>query len=150
MAIEMLTILLVAAGISLLSALFHKFFVNQNDLKQMKNEMKYQKERANAAKKRGDKGVEAEASKEMMSLSGKQMKMTMKPLMYTMIVVIVILGWLSTTYAESVINLPIPMPTLSWAFPFVSLTTEYSWFFWYIIVSVPTTFAFRKLLGLEQ
>ena len=150
MSMEMIIVFLVAVAISLVSALFHRFFVNQNDLKQMKNEINYQKERGKKARKSGDKGVEAESSRELMSLSGKQMKLTMKPLMYTMIIVMIVLGWLSTTYVETIINLPISMPLTSWAFPFITMTTQYNWFFWYIIVSIPTTFLFRKLLGIEQ
>lgn len=146
---DMIIVFLAASAISLVSALLHKFLVNQNELKQLKNEVKYQKERASKAKKEGNSGVESEANRELMGLSGKQMKMTMKPLMFTMIFVLVILGWMNASYTDILINLPISMPILSWDFPFVTLTTQYNWFFWYIAASIPTTFFFRKMLGLE-
>ena len=149
MIVDMLIILCAALGISLISSLLHRFLINQNDVRQLKNEIKYQKERSDKARKSGDKGVETEASKELMGLSGKQMKLTMKPLMYTMIVVIAILGFMSSTYGEVIIDLPISMPTLSWAFPFLAFTKQYSWFFWYILASIPATFLFRKMLGIE-
>ncbi|MFH1445681.1 MAG: EMC3/TMCO1 family protein [Nanoarchaeota archaeon] len=149
MAIEMLIVLAAALVISLISAVLHKIFVNQNDLKQLKNDVKYQKQRGDEARKRGDKDTESAASKDLMALSGKQMKLTMKPLMYSMIFVIVILGFLSTNYTELIIKLPILMPGLSWTFPFIIFISEYNWFFWYIIVSVPSTFFFRKMLGVE-
>ena len=149
MVVEMIIILLVATVISLISALLNRFLIKQSDLKQVKNEIKFQKERSDKARKEGNTAAQAEASKEMMKLSGKQMRMSMKPLMVSMLFVVVILGWLSVGYSEAMINLPISMPSLSWAFPFIILTTQYNWFFWYILTSIPTALFFRKILNVE-
>ena len=116
MVVEMIVILLVAAVISLVSALLNRLLIKQSDLKQLKNEIKFQKERSDKARKEGNTAAQAEASKEMMKLSGKQMRMSMKPLMVSMLFVVFILGWLSVGYSEAMISLPISMPTLSWHF----------------------------------
>lgn len=44
---------------------------------------------------------------------------------------------------------PFPVPLTTFSFPFIYVTNQLSWFWVYLLITLPTTFLFRKLLGAE-
>lgn len=78
----------ISAGISLLISLLYKIFMDQEEIKEVKEKMNELKEKSEEAK---EKGKEEEASKhmqEMMKHSSKQFKMQLKPMAVTFLVII--------------------------------------------------------------
>ena len=68
-----------------------------------------------------------ELNKQMMEDMPEQMKHSFKPMLVTMVPIIIMFGWLRANFAEI---LP-------------------SWFWWYIISSIIFSISLRKIFGLQ-
>ena len=74
---------------------------------------------------------------EILALTNKQMKMTFKPMLVSMMFVILLFPWLKLAFVGPIVTLPVE----------ILGRTTFGWFLWYIIISMPFSMAFRKLLG---
>jgi len=130
---------LASAVIVFMISVFYRFLINQNELREIKSRIKEKQ----ATVKELQKTNPQEANKtltEVMSLSNKQMRMTMKPMFLTLIIVGVILPYFPQIYPGAVVKLPFYLPYFE---------SDFGWLAWYILVSVPLGQLFRKLLGAE-
>jgi len=134
MAAEIVMILVYTLALSLVVAILYKLLTNQDEMKKVKEEMKYFKERADQARKDGDTTKMNQYTNDMLKISSKQFKHTMKPMFASMFVFIIVLGWFGVAFGEVLINTP-----------FAGF--QLSWFYWYIIIAIPATMVFRKLMG---
>jgi uncharacterized membrane protein (DUF106 family) len=133
-------VLLVSVGISLLTVLISKFATDQNAIKNLKSEMKGMNARIKKAQKAGDTKEMNRLSGDMMKLSSKQLHMNMKPMMISLIFFMGVLWFFGAYYTELVVASPVSIPFVG---------SELGWFHWYIIIVLPGSFLFRKLLGVE-
>ena len=132
-------VLIVSVLLSVVMSVLYRFLVNPEEIRKIKREMEFYKEKANKAQKAGDKAEMSKYTNDMLKLSSKQMGKTMKPMFASMIIFFIALSWLAGTYGEMMVNLPFSI------FGF----TELNWFWWYLIITFPCTILFRKLLGVE-
>ena len=132
-------VLIVSVILSLVMSILYRVLVNPEDIRKIKREMEFYKEKANKAQKSGDKAEMNKCTNEMLKMSSKQMGKTMKPMFASMIIFFVVLSWLAGTYGEMMVSLPFTI------FGF----TELNWFWWYLIITFPCTILFRKALGVE-
>jgi len=210
-----------ALAISFIISVIYRVFTKPSEIKQLKKDMKFYRDKSKEAQKKKDTKKSNEYMKEMMKLSQKQMKSTMKPMFITMGVVIILLGFMNTSYSgvivgtsrtsdtvsmgyfsygdfnhslrseksesgitvtidtndngdfsddmgyssegfvlldgtnwvalpaedmnstnmEIVTKLPFTLPVVGW--------TYLNWLGWYILVTLPGTWLFRKFLGVE-
>jgi uncharacterized membrane protein (DUF106 family) len=72
--------------LSLIMVILQKYLTNQNEIRNLKNEMKRYQERINKATKSGDRKEANKLTSEMMKLSGKQFHQNMKPMMVSMVI----------------------------------------------------------------
>jgi len=131
--------LLIAAGIAFAVAIFYRILINQNELRDLKIKQKEKQEKLKELQKTNPQ----EANKilnEMLALTNKQLKMSMKPMIPTLILVLVVLTWLSNVLPDKVVILPFSLPFFGNGF-------DYLW--WYIIISIPLGQLFRKMMGVE-
>ena len=131
--------LVIAGVISIIITLFYKKMVNQNELKELKEEQKKLQERTKELQKTNPE----EANKltgEMLKLTNKQMKMNFKPMLPTLLLVIVLFPWVASLYSGAVALLPFTLPYFG---------NDFGWLMWYIVVSVPMSQVFRKMLGVQ-
>ena len=77
---------------------------------------------------------------DMLKSSNKQLKHTMKPLFVSMIVFITAFQFLGATYAELVVMLPFALPFLG---------MELNWFWWYLIVIMPSSITLRRFFDIQ-
>jgi len=131
---------LISVGLSLLLALLYKFLVNQGEAKRVKEEMKFYREKISKAQKEGNTTEVSKMSSDMLKASQKQLRLTMKPMLASLLIFGVVLSWLGSVYVNVVFPLPFNAPFAG---------TDLSWFWWYVIVTVPFSIFFRKLLGVE-
>jgi len=125
--------LIIAAFITLIITLFYKYLVNQNKVKEIRDKTKELQKKMKETK---DKETTNKLTTEMFSLSNQQMKMTFKPMMITLVFVVLIFPWLGTAFPGTIVTLPFEMFG----------RTSFGWFLWYVIISVPLSFIFRKAL----
>ena len=140
-------VLLISLGLSLLFALFYRFLTKPAEMKRLKEEQKFHKEKMKQAK-----GNAEETNKllgEMMKLNQKMMRSSFKPMLASLAVFFLATHFLRTTYPAFAIQLPFTLPLLSYSWPFLVLRDSICWFWWYILITIPATLLFRKLLGVE-
>ncbi|NIO23019.1 MAG: DUF106 domain-containing protein [Candidatus Aenigmarchaeota archaeon] len=199
-----------AMVLSLIITVMYRIFTKPGEIRKIKEEMKFYREKANEAQKRKDTKKSQEYLSEMMKASQKQFKMNMKPMFVSMIVVIFLLGFVHQTYSGVVVETnengigyfsfmdfnhtlkyeseSVAIDTngngdfsdeesyssgevanignIDWhVFPEEDKTSMYllirmpfplpffgyhlNWLMWYIICTLPATWIFRKLLGVE-
>jgi len=131
--------LLASIAITLVITLFYKYLINQNDVRQLKASMKEKQAKAKELQKANPQ----EANKvvnEIMALSSKQMRMNTKPMLLTLALVGITLPYFAQAFPGTVVSLPVSLPFLG---------SSLNWFWWYVLVSIPLGYFFRKVLGVE-
>ena len=134
MAMEVVMIVVYTLALSLVISVIYKLLTNQDEMKKIKEETEHLKGKADRAKKDGDTASMNKYTSEMLKVSSKQFKITMKPMMASMLVFIVVIGWFGVMFGSVIVNTP-----------FAGFQLD--WFWWYIIITLPATMAFRKMMG---
>ena len=129
--------LAVAAVITFVITLFYKVMVNQAKVKELWDQ---QKEIQREVKKL-QKDSPEEANKkmsEMLKLNNTLMMLNMKPMLPTMLIVILVFPWVASTFQGHIALLPFNLPYFG---------ADFGWLMWYFVISLPLTQLFRKLMG---
>ena len=133
-------VLMWSTGLSAVTVTITKFLTNQKEIKKIKNEMNFFKEKMDHAKKSGDTAKTEQYMNDMLKASNKQLKQTIKPLFVSMFIFIIALQFLGSAYADLVVILPVWLPFLG---------TEVNWFWWYFITVLPMSMLLRKLFDIQ-
>lgn len=81
--------------------IFYKFLVNQNEAKSIKERQKELSKKMGEARKSKDMDKVNAIMKEQLSENSRLMKLTIKPMMVSFIVVIIFLPWLNSVYGDA-------------------------------------------------
>jgi len=135
-------ILIISVILAFITALLYRLLINQGEMRKLKGEMKFYQDKIKGAQKGGDREAVSKLSSDMLKLSSRQFRMTMKPLMVTGLVFLLIIGWIAAQYGEAVIAAP-------FAIPFLVVDSQFTWFWWYVIIVLAANIMFRKLLGVD-
>jgi uncharacterized membrane protein (DUF106 family) len=130
-------IFILSLGLSLLMTLASKFLANQQEMKKAKKDMEFFRDKASKAQKAGDLKKSNEYMSEMMKASSRQFRLNMKPMMFSFLIVILAASWFGVTYGTAKIASPISIPFIG---------NGLNWFWWYVIIVLPFSTIFRKLL----
>ncbi|TRZ54039.1 DUF106 domain-containing protein [archaeon] len=132
-------VFIIAAAVSLLLSLPYRFLVDQKKMREHKEKVKEIQKRIKEAQKTDQKRAN-ELMTEMLGLSNKQMMANFKPMIPGMILVILFLPWVAATFTGPVALLPFSLPFFG---------KDFGWLMWYIVASMPMTYMFRKMLGVQ-
>jgi len=204
--------------LSFIVSVVYRIFTKPHEIRQIKKDMKFYREKSKEAQKQKDLKKANEYMSEMMKLSQKQMRQTMKPMFITLGIVLILISFINQTYSGVIVNMqPADEKTsighfsyegfnhsikadklndseikvmidvndngnfvayskgdiariggASWAVtpegmnvtvmqvavvtPFavpIAGWTYLNWLLWYILLSVPFTWIFRKMMGVE-
>lgn len=136
-----ISVLLVAALITVLIMGLNRLFINRTVIKEIKKRMEEIREQLTQAQKIGDKENTSKFLNELMKTNSQYMKHTFKTLIISLIVISLFLPWLSFKYEGlAVAQLPFALPIIG---------TSLTWLYWYILVSLSVGWLLRKLLGSE-
>jgi len=91
-------IFLWALLLSFIISLVYRLFTKPHEMRQIKADMKLYREKSKEAQKNKDPKKANEHMSEMMKLSQKQMRHTMKPMFITLGIILVLLGYVNSTY----------------------------------------------------
>ena len=117
-----ISIIVLASAVSLISIVITKYVTNQNRLKELKAR---QKDLSKLSKEfRTDIKKVTEINKEMMELSMEMMKHSFKPMIITLIPLLLLFWWVGQTFS----------------------TILPKWIWYYIIAGIASSLIFRKLL----
>jgi uncharacterized membrane protein (DUF106 family) len=90
--------------LSFLISLIYRVFTKPAEIRELKKDMKFYREKSREAQKQKDLKKANEYMNEMMKLSQKQMRHTMKPMFITLGLVFIILGFVNQSYGGVVVE----------------------------------------------
>jgi len=137
---EFVEIVIISVLLSFVSVIVYRVSADQRAIKNIKSEMKSLNERIKKAQKEGNQKEMNKMSGELMKLSGKQFQMNMKPMMISMAIFLAAFWFLGASYGEAVIPSPISIPFVG---------NQLGWFHLYILIMLPGSLFFRKMLMVE-
>ena len=129
-----LSILIFATILSVITTLMSKYLINKEFTKNMKSRMKELKLQMKEAQKNSNKEVLSSSMKEMMDMNRKYMKESMKVMIGSLIFGILFLTYMSAKYASQSVTLPLIGITMNWIY-------------WYVIASLVISMTLRKFTG---
>lgn len=100
-----LAVLIFSIIILIVINIFYKILINQNDARQIKQKTKDISKEMKEAQKAGDTARSKKLMSEMLTENNRMMKMTMKPMIVSLIVVILLLPSLATFYSDKMVVL---------------------------------------------
>ncbi len=93
-----LSITLISLGLSATITIIYRVLTKPDEMRKMKDDTKFYKEKMNQAKKAGDMAKMNEYASEMLKVNQTQLRMSMRPMMATMLLFFLLLGWLNTNF----------------------------------------------------
>lgn len=159
-------VFIISTIIAFLITLANKLLVDQDRLKYLQGEMKeFQQEMMNAQKTGDPKALEAvqKRQEEFMDLQKEMMLNSFKPMIVTMVPILLVFYWLAGNplVAQFYVQLPtfgyyvFLVPLFQWLatifYPVGAITpfATIGWLGWYMLVSFSMSMIFRKLMGLK-
>lgn len=138
----MIQVFLLGMGLAFVIAIIQKTFTDQDQMKDMKERMNKLQDKIKKAREKNNEKEMTKYNQELLKLSSNQMKMNFKPMIITFLIIVPIFIWVGPNLfgEKAIVNLPFTI------FGHNSLT----WIWWYIIVSLPMGFLFRKILGVAH
>ncbi len=147
MVVEMLANLDPLIGVTLFSILMAFLFplvylitIDVEKAKHLRRKAKEYKKRMDDARKRGDEKELKDLWEKNMHLLKEQMTLTQKQLIYTMLIILIMFPLLKKLYNGATFKLPFPLPFVGDTVGIIGL---------YIIISIPASIFFRKLLRVD-
>jgi uncharacterized membrane protein (DUF106 family) len=117
-------VILLSVGISLVMTLVTKFFTDQIKMKELKDRQKDLQKKSKEVK--GNLKEMEKLNQEILSVSMEMMKHSFKPLIITLLPLLVIFWWAKKTFAATALG--------------------GSWIWWYIGTSLISSILFKKIL----
>ncbi|MFH1978042.1 MAG: EMC3/TMCO1 family protein [Candidatus Aenigmatarchaeota archaeon] len=142
-------VLLFSIALSIVISIAYRLLIKPSEIKKIKAEAKFHQDKASKARKSGDAEGAQKHQMEALKVTQKQTGLMMKPMIVSFILFIVFVGYVGAQYADLEVLTPTRVPLLGWDFPYVYLAQSLNWFWWYIVITIPGTMFFRKLLGVE-
>jgi uncharacterized membrane protein (DUF106 family) len=135
------SLFIVSFLITFLIILINKFFINQSAVKILKAKMEQMREDALKLQKDGNMEKANDVLNEMTKANLDYMRHTFKALAVSILVIILFLPWVQTTYKDiTVAKLPLAVPYIG---------SNLNWFVWYFIASLAIGWIVRKMMGVE-
>jgi uncharacterized membrane protein (DUF106 family) len=131
--------ILASAAIVFIISVFYRLLINQNEIRELKSSLKEKQAKMKELQKTNPEEANKMLS-EILKLNNKQLRMTMKPMLLTLVVVGIALPYFGQVFPGEVVKLPFTLPYFG---------NDFGWLAWYIIVSVPLGQLIRKLIGAE-
>ena len=117
----------------------NKLLINKKVAKEIKGKLAEVRENLTRAQKEGRKDDINHFLGEYMKINNEYMRQMLKVVLVSSIVVIFLFPWVPATFGK------VAVAELPFALPFIG--TSGHWIFWYILVSITTSWLLRKLIG---
>jgi uncharacterized membrane protein (DUF106 family) len=90
--------------ISFIISVLYRLLTNPDEVRKCKEDMKFYKEKSKEAQKEGDREKVADYSSEMLKASQKQFRMSMRPMLASMMLFFLLLGWLHGSFSNLIVD----------------------------------------------
>lgn len=136
----LLGISLTATLLSFVFALIYRLTVDVERMKKLKKKSRELRKRMDEARRRENHKELKDLWEKSMKLTHEQFAIGLKPMMLTLLLVMIVFPFLKKTYNGATFALPFSLPFIG---------NDVGWLGLYIIISIPTSMLFRKLLKVE-
>lgn len=156
------TIFLISTLVAFVITLANKLLVDQDKLESIKKEMQEFQQEMREVQKSGDPKSMEKMQKQQMEMMGKQkdmMTMSFKPMIVTMLPILIVFYWMSQQpqISHTVVMLPqiayyvllVPLWHMFYHPAATTPTGAIEWLGWYILCSFAMSQIFRKFMGLK-
>jgi len=134
-----ISLLIIAAFLTLLIVFLNKIFVNRKILKEIKTKMQEIRENLTQAQKEGNTEQINKFLTEFMSINKNYMKQSFKGMIISLVVIAIFLPWLTYKYSGMTIaTLPFKLPIIG---------SNLSWLYWYFLVALTIGWVVNRLIG---
>ncbi|MDI6654954.1 MAG: EMC3/TMCO1 family protein [Candidatus Hydrothermarchaeota archaeon] len=140
-------VFVISAIVSAIIVLITARVVDQKEMKELKAKMAKYQEKIKEAQQKKDLKQVGRLQKEMMRDQGAIMSKSFKPMLYTMIPIILIFTWLRREIPNGPDDYILTMP-----FSFMKVgepNIALGWLGWYILCSFPTSTLIKKIFNIE-
>jgi len=137
----MIGILIISSLVSLFITLVTSRVVDRERMRHIRERMPQLQERLRKAQKEGDSKKMMKINREMLELQREMMSNAFKPMLYTMLPLLLLFSWLRYTMPQgTVVNLPFELPVYG---------SSLGWLGWYILSSLLVSPVMKKLLNAD-
>lgn len=123
-----ISIILISLAITFLITLVNYFFMDKEKMKGIKARQKEIQQKMKEHQKNGNTDKMKELQKELFSSTGEMMKGSLKPMLITIIPILVLFGFVRTIFTDTII--------------------AKTWFWYYLVSALAGSIIFRKILRL--
>ena len=135
----MLAEIVIALVVTFLITLLYRFLSKPKEMKELREKAKELSKEAKELQKTNPEEAK-KATSEMMKITNKQMMSNMKPMLGTLLIAVLFLPWMAERFVGQIVLLPFDLPYFG---------ADFGWLMWYILVSIPFSQIFRKILGVD-
>ena len=100
-----MSITLISLGLSLIISIIYRVLTNPDTVRKAKEDMRFYKGKVKEAQREGDKEKISQYSSEMLKASQVQFRLSMKPMIATMFIFFLLLGWLHNNFGGVTVDL---------------------------------------------
>lgn len=156
------TIFLISTIVAFVITLANKLLIDQDKYESIRKEMQEFQQEVRDVQKSGDPKAMADMQKKQMEFMGKQkdmMFMSFKPMIVTMVPILIVFWWMAQQpqISHTVVMLPqiayyvLLVPLFHMFYHPAATTPQFAieWLGWYILCSFAMSQLFRKLMGLK-
>ncbi len=134
-----IALMIFAVFVSLVIFGINKLMINKKSAKEVKDKLAEVRENLSRAQKEGRKDDINAFLSEYMKINNQYMKQMMKVMIVSSIVLVFLFPWVPHTFENvAVAQLPFSMPFIG---------SSGHWIFWYLLISITTSWLLRKFLG---
>ncbi len=144
----MLEIALVSIAMVAISQILQRKLMDKKGMKEGQGKIKEKQKRMKELLGKEDQKSKEETERlqgEMLEIMNKTMKGTMKHMLVSFPIFILVFWALSATYSGTLVELPVAVPVIHRNFSF-EITSSISWLWWYIYTSFSISIAFNIVL----
>jgi uncharacterized membrane protein (DUF106 family) len=113
-------------------------FINPREEKAARKRMEHMSRQLIVAQQAKDVKTVQRLSKELTALTMKLFRQSLKALIPSLTIVLVVVVWLSHAYGNATIKLPFALPLVG---------STLGWLGWYILASIASAWILKRLLG---
>lgn len=134
-------ITLISMLLSLVIVLVYKYTADQAAMRSLKEQIEAERKKSSDAQKSNDLKTMNDALSKMTDLNKKYLSMSTKPMLFSSLIFLPFLPWFFERFKDLTINLPFQVPFAG---------SSLSWFWWYLLLSIPFNAIIRKILDAEM
>ncbi len=138
---DITAITLISMLLSLVLVIVYKYTADQATMKSLKAQIDAERKKSGEAQKSNDLKTMNDALGKMTELNKQYLSLNMKPMLFSSLMFLPFLPWFFERFKDTVISLPFEVP-------FAGSTL--SWFWWYLLLSIPFNTIIRKILDAEM